>query len=506
VRSYTGASMPAVSSPRVRAAAVLRRPIARVRAAPAALVVLLVLAAVHGTAWAVITAPWNGPDEVQHFAYAEHLARTGHAPQRNVGDGSQSTAQNYALYQLNLLPIRLQPGARPTWGRLDRTKRELATLPASAYKNGSGPNSAANYPPLYYAYEAVAYDVSPFRSELGRLFFMRLATVLLLVIIVGLTWAIASELLAKRWAVGVATALVALQPKLAFGAGIVNPDVMLALWATGALLAAIRLVQRGPTTGRIVALAACSGAAVLTHPRGYFVPPFAVIALLIAAWRFVPRRRWLLGAGALAVGGMVVALGAAVLWTRAHTGHGGSGTANPVNGFNVRQFVSYLWQFYLPKLSFMDPKVGPSFYGFRQVYIESFFGNFASLSVNYRPSFYDVFQLMAGVGLIALYTTVVVRWRTVVAQWPIPVLAIVFFGGLMALLHIVSYTTLRGANDPVLTGRYLLPAVALYGVAIAWVCSSLPRRIGLPIAGLLVGIAALMAVGGVGLSMERFYV
>jgi hypothetical protein len=141
------------------------------------------------------------------------------------------------------------------------------------------------------------------------------------------------------------------------------------------------------------------------------------------------------------------------------------------------------------------------------VYIQSFFCNFASLSVNYRPSFYDGLQMMVGVGLVALYTTVVARWRTVVREWPVAVLAVSFFGGLMALLHLVSYATLRGgAGDPVITGRYLLPAIALYGVAIAWVCSSLPRRLGLPVAGLVLGFAALLAVGGVGLSVERFYV
>jgi hypothetical protein len=37
------------------------------------------------------------------------------------------------------------------------------------------------------------------------------------------------------------------------------------------------------------------------------------------------------------------------------------------------------------------------------------------------------------------------------------------------------------------------------------VCSSLPRRFGLPLAGVLLGLATLLAVGGVGLSMSRFY-
>jgi hypothetical protein len=94
----------------------------------------------------------------------------------------------------------------------------------------------------------------------------------------------------------------------------------------------------------------------------------------------------------------------------------------------------------------------------------------------------------------------------VVASWPVVALSVVFFGGLMALLHLVSYSTLLGTTDPVITGRYLLPAVALYGAAAAWVCASLPRRVGLPLAGVLLGISVLVAVGGVGLSVERFYV
>jgi Predicted membrane protein (DUF2142) len=485
-----------------------RRTVARVRSTPLVLAILLAVAAVHGTAWAVMTAPWQGPDEVAHFAYAEHLAETGHAPQRNQGTGSQSTAHNVALFSVNLFPIRLQVGGRPTPSALPRTKAGLAALPASARKNGSGPNSAANYPPLYYAYEAVGYKVSPWRSEFGRLFTMRLFTVALFVLTVGLTWLIAAELLAVAWARALATALVALQPKLAFGGGIVNPDLMLVVLATGALLAALRLVKRGPTTGASVVLAACSAGAILTHPRGYFLAPFAVIALAIAALRFRERRRTAVVTGVLVAGVSVVAILLATLWVRGHTGGpGASGTGNPPIVISPREFLSYLWQFYLPKLSFMNTKVGPSFYGYRQVYIESFFGNFASLSVNYRPVFYDVLQLLAAVGLAALYTTIVVRWRAVLAQWPVVVVAVTFFLGLMALLHVVSYSSLRGGGtDPVITGRYLLPAIALYGVAAAWVCSSLPRRAGLVAAGVLLGVAALMAVGGVGLSMERFYV
>ena len=348
----------------------------------------------------MVTAPWNGPDEVAHFAYASSCAQTGHAPQRYGGLGAAVDGGEHRAVQAQPLPHTPAAGREPYYSAFERTGRELGRLPSSAYKNGTGPNPGAHYPPLYYAYEAVFYKLTPSHSELTRLFVMRLATVLLFVVTVALTWLIATELLAVTWARTLATGLVALQPKLAFGAGIVNPDLMLVVLATGALLIGLRMVRRGPHVRSVLGLAVCSSAGVLTHPRGYFLIPFAVITLAVAAWRFRPAVRQALALGAGAVGIMVVGVAIALLWVRGHT-HGGTGTGagNPsVAGLDPRQFLSYVWQFYLPKLSFMDPKIGPSFYGYRQVYIESFFGNFASFSVNYRPVYYDALQLLAAVG------------------------------------------------------------------------------------------------------------
>jgi hypothetical protein len=192
-----------------------------------------------------------------------------------------------------------------------------------------------------------------------------------------------------------------------------------------------------------------------------------------------------------------------IAWSQAHAG--GAISENPVGGFSARQFASYLWQFYLPQLSVMNPKVGPAEYGYRQVYIDSYFSAFASFSVSYRQVVLDLLQVLAGIGLVALWTTIVTRWYLVVARWREVAVCVVFFLGLMSLLHVVSYMNLRGSIDPVLTGRYLLPAVALYGCAIAWVASSLPRRLGVAFAGVLLGGALLLAIGGVGLSLDRFY-
>ena len=481
----------------------IRRAVAPVRAIHPALAVLLVLAAAHGLAWAVVTAPLNGPDESAHVAYAQNLAENHHAPSRQSGTGSVSTEVGTLYYGLNLAPILLHPEGKPTSSAVDRMNARLAALPASARKDGTGPNAAANYPPAYYVYEAVAYELSPSRSLLGRLFFMRLATTLLLVGTVWLTWLIASELFTRTWVRTLATGMVALQPKLGFGGGIVNPDLMLVLVATGALLMAVRLARHGPTLGRALWLAAFAGLGAVVHPRGLFLPPFAVMALGISFLRAWPGRRRALGYATAVTGIAFAGVLISIAWSQAHAG--GAISENPVGGFNARQFVSYLWQFYLPKLSVMNPKVGPPGYGYRQVYIDSYFSAFASFSVSYRAIVLDVLQVAAGIGLAALWTTIAVRWQAVVARWREVLVCVVFFVGLMGLLHLVSYMNLRGSIDPVLTGRYLLPAVAIYGCAIAWVASSLPRRLGIAFAGVLLGGALLLAIGGIGLSLDRFY-
>src|SRR3954447_4977639 len=109
--------------------------VARLRSTPRALVVLLVLAAAHGVAWAVVTAPLNGPDESAHFAYAQDLAENHHAPSRLSGTGSESTELGTLYYQLNLEPILLHPEGKPTFSAVARIQAALDKQPAAARKN-----------------------------------------------------------------------------------------------------------------------------------------------------------------------------------------------------------------------------------------------------------------------------------------------------------------------------------------------------------------------------------
>jgi 4-amino-4-deoxy-L-arabinose transferase-like glycosyltransferase len=497
------------ASPRARPATrgLRARAGSRIRRTPFALTVLLVFALIQATAWSVMTVPFNGPDEPGHIAYVQLLAETGKAPDRNTGKGSVSTEVARAEYELNIAPNFGHPNGRPTWSDVRRVSNALKSIPDAQRKNGTGPNAIAQNPPLYYAYEAIAYRLSPNQSLFGRLFAMRFATVLLYVLTVGLMWLVAGEIFTRPWVRFLATAVVALHPKLAALAGNVNPDTLLVTLSTGFVLAGLRLLKRGPSPGRVVAVAGLAGLAALTHGRGLFLIAPAILVVAIALLRARPERNLALRELAIGAGTLGACLVVAYLFTRSHSGgaaFGGEVGQATEQSFSVSQFLSYLWQFYLPKLGFMSPMIGPA-YGYKQVFIETFFGGYANFEVGFRPVVYDRLQDLAFVGLIALLAIAVIRHRAVTARWPTVLFVASVVVALLALLHISSYRDLQQGGDPLITGRYLLPAIAAFGLAIAWVIGSLPRRIA-PYAGAIVLAGfVLLDIEGFLINAQRFY-
>lgn len=507
----TAAHRPARAHDRRAAAGIPRALARRVRAAPAPLVLLLVVAAILGTAWALVTPPFQGPDELDHFAYVQHLAETGGAPSPTAygGAGSHSTEETQALDALGLWAAMGDPLARPAWSALD--VRQWAAfergLPARARSDGDGADPVAKNPPLYYAYASAAYLASPSRSLFARLLASRLAGVLLFVLTVGLTWLAASELTPRRWVRVLATGVVALEPQLAFMSGIVNADILLvAIWTAFVALAA-RTLRRGPTAARTLGLFALAAASALTHGRGLaLLPPLAVVWGL-AWWRFRPPLRAALrwsAAGAALLAAALVALRLFASGSGGGTLYGGQTDYIHQAGFKLGQFLAFVWRFYFPGLPGMPARIGPD-YGFRQMFVETFYGAFGSLDVRYSARVYGVLHLATLLGLAALAVALVARRRELRAQWP-TVLGLATVGAsLVALLHLVSYLSLLGSSDPLIVGRYALPLIGLLGLAVAFVASSLPRRLGPLLAAAVLAGGVALQLGGLALTVGRFY-
>jgi hypothetical protein len=483
----------------------------RVRAVPTPLALLLVVSAILGIAWATVLPPFQGPDETDHFAYVQHLAQTGTAPSSSTygGAGSYSTEEQNALDMLGLRPLIASPEARPLWDGADvaRWAHFDARLPPDGRSNGDGLDPLGKNPPLYYAYESLWYWASPSHALFDRLLLMRLASVLLLLGTVALTWVAVSELTQLVWARVLATGAVALEPQLSFMGGIVNADVLLVTIWTAFVALTVRTLKRGPTGRRVIGLCALAAASALTHGRGIAIVPSLAVVLGLAWWRYRPARRDVARWGAAGTLVLVGGLGAFSLFT---AGSGGSslygGQTNYIHqgGANLRQFLSFVWQFYFPRLSTMTPRIGPSF-GFHQMFVETFYGAFGWLDVRYSQRVYTLLQLASVGGLVALYTAIVARRRHLRRQWPVFVALLVIGVSLVGMLHLVSYLSVLGSGDPLIVGRYLLPIVTLFGLAIAFVATSLPRRLGPLFAAVVLGGGVVLQLAGLGLTVARFY-
>ena len=59
---------------------------------------------------------------------------------------------------------------------------------------------------------------------------------------------------------------------------------------------------------------------------------------------------------------------------------------------------------------------------------------------------------------------------------------------MIGLLHLASYRALVGSGDPLITGRYLLPLVTVFGLAVAFVADARCGRARAPCCGTLVAV------------------
>jgi hypothetical protein len=251
-------------------------------------------------------------------------------------------------------------------------------------------------------------------------------------------------------------------------------------------------------------------AAVLTQGRGLALVPVLPVALAVAWLKHRPGLRDTLrsaaGSAATLLAGFVVYRLAASAAGGGASLYGGEVNLGNSSAFNIRQLLSSIWQFYLPKLADMSPRLGPPV-GYRQIFVEQYFaGIFSSFEVYFPYWVYDLVQVCAGIGLVALYTAGILRWRTVAARWAPAVIVATTALMLLLFLHVASYRALaNGGDNPLVVGRYLLPLGPILGIGAGIVVAALPRRLAAGLGALLlVGLLA-MSISGLGLSLERFY-
>ena len=483
------------------------------RRLPLPLALLLGVVAVFGTGWSMMTAPWQTPDEIAHFAYVQTIAENGRLPGKQ-GD-HYSTELQQATIVTNSQPTIFHRYAHPEWARsrervYDREEEKLNR------ENGGGNQPSASYPPLYYAYLSVFYLAGKEGDIFLRLGLMRLGSMLWLLVTVVGVWLLAGQLFSRRRLPQlVAAATAGLWPMLGHVSAGVNPDGMLyALW-TLALWAGVVILREGLTARRAAVFGAFVGLATITKVSALVLVPPALLLLAWAAWRGRDRRALIaaaLGAAALALPtaawtGYSIASERVVYAQAAEIGETDVG-----RGFNAREFASYLWQFYLPRQDWQTdinhhvPVI--SELPLYNTWIGMSWGTYGWVTNWYKPWAYRIFAAITALITLLFLLTAALRRRWLRdrrSREPALFLAMVA-AITVAALHWTDYQFYIVGKGLFAQGRYLFPLVGIGAAIVAYALTSLPRGAGRIAAGLWLGGLIVLEFVGLGQLMGDWYV
>lgn len=486
------------------------------RRVPLPLIALLAVVLMVGFAWALLVPPGQVPDEPNHLQYTQSIAERFELPGSGpeVYSSEQAVALGYALD--GSLPG--MPDKKPPWARAayERWQFEESRFPAAYSENGGGYIWQGDNPPLYYAYEAAAYHVSG-GDFFDRLYGMRMFSALFLLVTVTGAWLLAGELFGRnRLLQFVTAAVVGLQPMAGFISAGVNPDAALFAFWSIALWLGTRVIRRGLTLRNGVALGLVVGFAFTEKSTSLALIPAALLALAVGYWRVResnPRARTAAAAALAALALPIVswAVLAAVL-DRALMNHsprypdrvGPSLTSVQ----DVRRFLSYVWQFYLPRPSFLQPAPFGSEGGdpLYHTWMKSGWAAFGWLEVR-LPEW--VYKTLGWVSAGALVGGVVAAARGVLRDprllWLVAFFAVAVVG-LLFIVHWAEFTIVTLENIPFIQGRYILPLLPLGAAAVAGAIGLLPRIPRAAAAGVVVGGLLTLQIGALGVNLGRYFV
>jgi 4-amino-4-deoxy-L-arabinose transferase-like glycosyltransferase len=491
------------AAPAVRASR--RRGIGR---PPLPLLALLIAVTLLGVAWALVVPAFQAPDENSHFAYLQSLAERGDLP-GDAGRNYRSTEQELASDAVNSDQTAQQLGTKSEWSKraYDRWRDQADALSTPVRKDGGGVNPASSNPPLYYLSEVPAYKLADGGDLFSRVTAARLGSLPFLLTTVIATWLLAGEVFGPNRVLQLASAAVpGLLPMMTFISSSVTPDSLLfALWSLALWLGA-RILRKGGGVLEIAVLLGVTGLAVATKATSYALLPAVVLVLGGTVWRTrrVPRKAIMVVAAgvvafAIAAGGWYVV---ARLNDRPAAAQITEGT-RPAD-FNEREFVGYVWQFYLPRLPFLE-HYGPIDWPVTpyEIWVKQSWGAFGWLEVRWPRQVYWVFALVTAVVAAGALVAILRRRRTV------NLLLLAFFAtvlaSLLAGLHWNEYRIAEVDGALVNQGRYLFPTIGLAGLALGAALTVLPVRARPPALGAVLGALATLQLFSLGLVASRFY-
>jgi 4-amino-4-deoxy-L-arabinose transferase-like glycosyltransferase len=439
-------------------------------------------------AWIVALPPWQGPDEPAHYAYIERLSHGAYP--RHDGTTVRFSAALGTSVVRSIESFRTGQD-RPLTADSERVL--IRPEPDGLSTEGRTAITATTYPPLYYLLVLPFYEIGGDRAT-DRLYAVRVGSAVMASVFAVLTALLVFDATRKRRLALAAGMLAALPPMLGQTGALVSPDVLMCA-ATAWSILAIWRVRQERTRGRVAAVVIALAVVALSKPVG----PAVAGALLTAFFgrelvRRVSRRRSHTIAGYAAIVA-VLALAAWKQYAPALL------SEHPLAG--TRLALSYAWQFYLPKLPFMDPVFQDSVltqplpvWG---TLVRTGVGYFGWISAP-MPE-WSYIAVVLGTAVAMSIPIVALRRRAFTAA---TTECLIFIVLLLLIFHAAEYSVYSSTRETILQGRYLLPAIPAALLVFMVPLAQSPRRTQTAAIGIALATWTLAAVVGLSSAVSFF--
>ncbi len=441
------------------------------RGVPRAAWICALIAFLNACAWSLIIPPFQGRDEIDHFAYVAQVAETGTLPENGQAEGKYSEKQYLLIQGLHYYQVRFAP-AEPAISTPAEQREFEKDLHTNASLKGSGEAGVAtSEPPLFYAIQTIPYFIAQ-GNMLDQLQLMRLLDALLGAITAVLCFMFIREAVPRvPWAATVGGICVAVQPLFGFMASNVNPDVLTFTIGAAIFLSLLRAFKNRLTWRSALVLGLLTAAGYLTKLNfiGFGIGVFfGLCVLAVRAWKTRGRRGLPPVSLATAIGFAPPAI--YVLINKLSNKPTFGPTSESAEGFSPEQLfheLSYVWELYLPRLPGM-PHYFRGLFTFIDVWFDRSVGFYGWMDV-YFPSWVDTLALVLAIPIALLFYSEVFRRRADVRARisELATYAVITIGVLL-VIGVPSYHSdilghIYGFGEP----RYLLPLLPLFGAALA---------------------------------------
>lgn len=478
------------------------------RRIPSAAWACALVAAVNAVCWSIVTPPFQVPDEPDHVAYVKQLAETGGLP--------SSSSEQFSREELTVLEgLRHSEVAQHPQNHTIATQRERGELKRylalAAKPRGTGSQAAgvaASQPPLYYALEAIPYELARGGTLLDRLQLMRFLSALMAGATALFVFMFLREALpAARWAWTVGALAVALVPLLGFMSGSVNPDSLLFAVSAASFYCLARAFRRGLGTGGAAAIGAVTAVGLLTKLNFLGLAPGIALGMVLLAIR-AQRTSGRSGARLLTLS-VVIASSPALLYATVNALSNRpllglvSSAAGTLHGSMLGE-INYIWQLYLPRL----PGTANDFPGLftaRQLWFHGYVGLLGWFDTTFPSWVYTVALLpAAGIALLCGRSLIQCRALLTARAAELAVYATMSIG-LLVLIGADSYHVFPMFTATYAQARYLLPLAPVLGALLALAARGAGPRRGPAVGALIVILFLAHDVFSQLLLMGRYY-